>query len=145
MTQETKCPACGAPLVYSGNQEVIHCTFCGTDLRVAEEDGQPHFQVLAQPEPQKEILDQPVEGAGSQPGGAQIYPASPPATPFQETPMPFQPVLGGAAVYPINDQPAARKSVNRWIWVAIAMLVGLAIVCACGVLALGAFISRRGF
>jgi hypothetical protein len=135
MTQETRCPACGAPLVYSGGQAVLRCTFCGTDLKISEEDGQAQFRVVAQPEPQKDILNQPLEGIGGRPGGAQVYPQpSPAATPYTEMPLPAQPVSSGAAIYPVSEPTGTKRSVSRWVWVGIALLVGLVLLCACAAL-----------
>ncbi len=143
MTQETHCPACGAPLVYSGNQDVVRCTFCGTDLKVTREDDQVRFQVLAQPELQKAALDQPVEGAGTGPGGAQVYPEAPAANAYVEEPLPPQPASGGAAIYQVPVGPVGKRGVNRWVWLAIAILLGLGLVCVCAILAVLAVLPGR--
>jgi hypothetical protein len=144
MTQETICPACGAPLVYSGNQAMVRCTFCGADLNISQEDGQARFQVLAQPGPQKETLDKPVEGAGTLPGGARVYPSVPTTVAANpEIPLPPQPVSSEAAVYPVNEERRGIGSVNRWVWVGIVILVGLTVLCACAILAVLAVLPAR--
>lgn len=89
----TPCPACGAPLEYTGDGETIRCHFCGTEFQVTEEDARPRFEVRNQPEPQKEVLqkgvtrvDDSLTGDGedalpsapAQPvGRAGIYPSEP--------------------------------------------------------------------
>lgn len=75
MAHKTDCPACGAPVTYSGDKAVVNCTFCGAELKIIEEDGQTRFQVLSQPSPQHEVLSKPVEPAGGQ-GRSMIYDAS---------------------------------------------------------------------
>ncbi len=106
MARETICPACGAPLMIPDNQDSMRCTFCGTELHISEEDGQAHFQVLSQPQPQKEALSRPAEELGNLMGGAQVYPGDmgsvePPPIPEGRLPetMPApQGVSRGAAV-----------------------------------------------
>ncbi len=77
MTIETSCPACGAPLEFSGQQDDVSCTFCGAALHISQEDGQAHFRVISQPGPQKEVLSQPVESAVpiEPAGSAEVYQA----------------------------------------------------------------------
>jgi hypothetical protein len=72
MAQQTICPACGAPIVYSGEADEIRCPFCDAELQVVQEDGREVFRILSQPDPQKEVLSRPVEPANdvtNQPGG----------------------------------------------------------------------------
>jgi hypothetical protein len=59
MTQQTTCPACGAPVEYSEQQDMIRCGFCGAEFRINNEPDQPPYQILSQPDPQKEVLSQP--------------------------------------------------------------------------------------
>jgi len=145
MALETRCPACGAPLVFSGNQDAVRCTFCGTDLKIVEENGQAQFRVLSQPEPQKEILDQPVESARIMPGELLDDPGIPPVVAgVADESFPAQPVSTGAAAYPVHQEPAVSKGVSRWVWVGIALLVGLVVLCACVVMAAILFLFPAG-
>jgi hypothetical protein len=61
MTEQTRCPACGAPLSAAEQQDVVICDFCNTAIRVIREDDEERFEVLSQPEPQKDVLSQPVD------------------------------------------------------------------------------------
>jgi hypothetical protein len=145
MTEETRCPACGAPLVFSGTSNVVRCGFCGTDLKMTEKDGHTHFRVLSQPEPQKEVLDQPVEMIDDFSGGVQAYPAVDPGSSAVGEPFPSQPMSSGAVVYPVEGgaQGLPRRTISRWVWVAIAMLVGLGLFCICAIMVVLAIIPSQ--
>lgn len=195
MAHKTDCPACGAPVTYSGDKAVVNCDFCGAELKVIEEDGQTRFQVLSQPSPQHEVLSKPVEPAGGQ-GRSIIYDAgegipppeggpgmpggadSPGVTARSGTPAadesgfsflsgasqgvsgedvvpgaegtgaPGQPaatVPGGTPSYSEVGQPSAqaRGGQNRWIGIALAVFLGVCLLCAC---AAGAYMimQRQG-
>ncbi len=147
MTIETSCPACGAPLVFSGQQDEVSCTFCGAALHISQEDGQAHFRVISQPGPQKEVLSQPVETAVPiEPDGtAEVYQALEEAdeqaheAQARTAPEPANWSLldstpaanpGQAAVY---STPTARSSsgASRWIIIAFSIIMGLILTCAC--------------
>lgn len=67
MTQQTICPACGAPVEYSEQQDMIRCGFCGAEFRINSEPDQPPYQILSQPGPQKEVLSQPAANLAGEP------------------------------------------------------------------------------
>lgn len=161
MTQQTICPACGAPLEYAGEESVIRCGFCETDLSVSKENDQIRFQVLAQPEPQKEVLSQPVIPV--EPEQA-LDAASPDVTPPDVTPEGDVPIFvfgepvrepvqesfasqptppgnsvdftgASASARPVTpvevSAPRASSSSNKWIWIVLAVVGGLCLLCAC--------------
>lgn len=139
MTQQTVCPACGAPLEYEGENENITCGFCSADIAVIKEDDEIRFKVVGQPEPQKEVLSHVVGPVPPAPEQAGIpveertasdfptffssSPSGPAASPsgFENPP--------GAQVY----QPArpAGSSSTKWIWIVVGVLLGLCVLCAC--------------
>lgn len=161
MAQQTICPACGAPLEYSGPEDVVSCGFCNTELRVVREDDQMYFQVLSQPGPQKEVLSTPVDLPVAQPPLEGPVVGEPPtaepieqgavifglpeeqatvrsapefsATPPAYTPPP-EPSIG-AQVY----QPSAQTSVpaqssgssRNWILIALGIVGGVCLLCLC--------------
>ena len=141
MAQQTICPACGAPLEYTGEQDQVRCNFCSTLLQVTEVEGQQHFAVLEQPAPQKEVLSNPVDAAAP---AAEADPADAPALGFED----FSP---GAAVYPAPESlsdanqsvtfageaappaytPVQRPpaSTNRNLWLIIGGVVVVLLLC----------------
>ncbi len=151
MTQETTCPACGAPLVITGGKDAVRCTFCGADLVMQEAGGRAAFRVAGQPDPQKETLSKPVEGQGDSSSGLDLGPQMEansqegnfPATfgveeisgsgmeaisagPSFETAVP-----GRGAPYQAGEERRGRSRTGRWITIAIAALFGLLVLCAC--------------
>jgi LSD1 subclass zinc finger protein len=155
MQKEIDCPACGAPLLISGDSTEVQCAFCGALLHISEEDGLAHFQVLGQPGPQKEALSKSKDELENLMGGAQIFPAesqsfsvdqqpaampAPPPAPFVPG-NPYQMGPGSSAVYPAAT-PGKSSGSNRWIWIALAALIGLVLFCSCG-LVLALFVMNR--
>lgn len=150
MEQKTiACPACGAPLKYSGELETMRCGYCDADLKVVRVDDEVSFQVLSQPEPQKEVLKNPVIPQGSltvDEGTAAVYQAPVSETPsfFTEpqrsepftpgSPIPAPPTYSaagetGAQVYP--PAAAARSGAPTWLWVVLGVIGVSCLLCAC--------------
>jgi hypothetical protein len=144
MARETNCPACGAPLEYSGNQDVVICGFCGAKLEVQEEADQARFQILEKPAPQSEILAQPVSPKVVRDAEDVKFDFGNPVA-FE----PDQPESSGAQVYagsvptpPVYSQvsgpslPARPTNWGRWIAIGAVVLVGLCALCACAAVAI---------
>lgn len=138
MARETNCPACGAPLVYSGDQDEVVCGFCGAKVKVEEEAEQAaHFQVLDKPAPQSELLSQLVEPKiepqsdeiqfkfGEPVTFDPLQPESSGAQIFAESPAPPFAQVSSAA------QPAKPANWGRWVAIGAGVLVLLCSVCAC--------------
>lgn len=139
----TTCPACGAPLKYTEDQETLRCGYCDADLRIVRQDGDETFEVISQPEPQKEVLSQPV--VPLQPPTAETTEAGTPSffteparpEPFTpEQPVPAPPDFtgagaSGAQVYPPAQPPAARSGAPTWLWVVLGVVGVLCLLCAC--------------
>lgn len=160
MTQQTICPACGAPLEYAGEESVIRCGFCETDLSVIKENDAIRFQVLAQPEPQKEVLSQPVIPVEPEQAADAASPdvTPPDATPAGEVPIfvfgepvrePVQKSFASQSTPQGNSvdftgasasarpatpveviAPPASSSSKKWIWIVLAVVAGLCLLCA---------------
>lgn len=161
MTQETICPACGAPLVITSQEQDVHCTFCGADLHIDGEGGQAAFRVVNQPEPQKETLSKPVEGHGDVTTGARVYAKSGmgagsategegpvrTAMGYNSTDPSFQPevVSSGAAVYPASPERKGLSGANRWFVIGGAALLGLFLLCACLAVVVMAVLRNSNF
>jgi uncharacterized Zn finger protein (UPF0148 family) len=159
MAHTTTCPACGAPLEYTDDHEVVHCIFCETDIEVFEEDGETRFRVVALPEEtseelsrraQRELGDIPTQpDAGDEPvapgyisaGAADSDPDvySPEAV-LPQVPVMTEPIPEVQAHYtqrsddfppPAPSAPAARSNRNRWIGIGLAVFIVVCISCAC--------------
>jgi hypothetical protein len=157
MTVQTTCPACGAPLLYAGEQDVVVCGFCNTEIKVVSEGDDVRFRVLSQPEPQKDVLSQVynpiIEGElpseppavavnaepfGLQDSGAETFGMGPSSqepffTPPPVSSQPYQqPVVdAGAQVFPANPPARSMGGLPRWAVIAIAVLAGLCLLCVC--------------
>lgn len=139
MAEQTFCPACGAPLEYTGPKDIVNCGFCNTELRVIRENGEVHFRVLSQPEPQKEVLSNLVEPLVETPvPGAEIFdlPGEHKAAfggpTIVSNGSSFTPPPGmseGAQVY----QPVSQSSnkTRNWILIAVGIILGVCLLCAC--------------
>lgn len=106
MTQQTICPSCGAPIFDEGNQDVIRCGFCGSELSVHREDDSVRFEILSTPEPQSEVLSEPVTpvdpGYSGESGAIDV--------PFTSSTAPYETGTGsgtGASFSPppVSDNP----------------------------------------
>jgi hypothetical protein len=161
MAHTTSCPACGAPLEYTDDHEVVHCTFCETDIEVFEEDGETRFRVVALPEEtseemsrraQRELGDVPSEpDAGDEPvapgyasfgtmdSDPDVYT---PESVLPEVPVMTEPIPEVQAHYTLRQDepppplPAAKSNRNRWIGIGLAVFLVACIMCACLVAAL---------
>ena len=170
MAHETNCPACGAPLEYSGNQDVVTCGFCGAKLEVQEdENGQTSFLVLEKPAPQQDVLSNPIGSVDITTGepvefaniaaGEPVAPGYISSVPDDATVEAASPTNIGASIYPggttASETPAHYQVANeaqtarpagpgRWIAIGAAVFVAICIMCAC---VAGAFIalSNNGF
>lgn len=155
MEQKTiACPACGAPLKYSDEQDTMRCGYCDADLKIVRTDEDVTFEVIAQPEPQKEVLNKPVipqeppmvdtanasvygtTEAGAPGSSAPSFFAEPqrsePFTPDRPIPAPpafSEAGVSGAQVYPPAAQ--ARSGAPTWLWVVLGVVGGLCLLCAC--------------
>ena len=169
MAHETNCPACGAPLEYSGNQDVVTCGFCGAKLEVQEdESGQTRFRVLEKPELQQDVLSNPigsVDITSGEPVRPDFVDAGEPVAPGYISSVPddatfeaASPTNIGATIYPggttASETPAHYQVGNeaqtarpagpgRWIAIGAAVFVAVCLMCACAAGALIA-ISRGG-
>lgn len=148
MTVQTNCPACGAPIEYSENQEVVVCSFCNTEIKVLEDGDSNRFQVLSQPEPQREVLSKPVEPASggdfagaflsgevpAETGGTNSEPFDL-GTPGQDvfSPPIQEPVaFGNAQVYaPAAPARTSLGGLPKWAVIVIAVVAGLCLLCVC--------------
>lgn len=140
----TTCPACGAPLSYTEDQETLRCGYCDADLKIVREDGEETFQVIAQPEPQKEVLSHPVippEPVVSAEAPEAFTPSfftepqrSEPFAPQQPVPAPpdFTAAADtGAQIYPPVQPVATRGGTPTWVWIVLGVVGVLCLVCAC--------------
>jgi len=154
MSVQTTCPACGAPLEYAGEQDVVVCGFCNTEIQVVQDGEGPRFQVLSQPEPQKEVLSRPVnpiiEGdmsgdalSGEVPadfttetfglGTSSQEPFTPPP-PVSSPPFEGTITSGGAQVFtPGEPARSSFGGLPKWAVIVIAVVAGLCLLCACAV------------
>lgn len=148
MEQKTiDCPACGAPLEVSDQLEALRCGYCDADLKIIRVDDKVTFEVLSQPEPQKEVLDRPVipvePSVFDQPAAVYDLPPveqpafftepqrSEPFTPEPSIPVPppFTGPTPGAQVY----QPAApaKTGAPTWLWIVLGIVGVVCLFCAC--------------
>src|SRR5512133_1568580 len=144
MAQQTICPACGAPIEYNGQEDQIRCPFCDTELKVVEEGDTTRFQVLSQPEPQKEVLSQPVEAPGRPDmettfanfSMGESVPTTASSGAFgTEVPLPpasagsfYTPSVGASVSTPATT---GRSGVGRWVAIGAIALLALCALCAC--------------
>jgi hypothetical protein len=49
MPERTDCPACGAPLEYNNEGDVVRCDFCGADVKMEVDGGVLRPRVVTQP------------------------------------------------------------------------------------------------
>lgn len=163
MPQQTDCPACGAPLVYTGQQDVVRCEFCGAEISVTGETGHEDFHIIAQPDPQKEVLSKPLEGVEY----AAVYEDQTEPEAFVEPALGFEdmPVnqsipeerFSGETIYPGSgsETPAFTQPVvppastgtgtNRWLMIGLAVILGLCAVCACSAAAITLLFRSNNF
>jgi hypothetical protein len=139
----TTCPACGAPIKYTEDEETLRCGYCDADLRVVRKDGEELFEIISQPEPQKEVLSHPVipqASATSETTGASapsFFTEPPQSEPFRpEQPIPAPPDFTGAGqtgaqVYPPAQATTPRGGVPSWLWIVLGVIGGLCLLCAC--------------
>jgi len=151
MATKSTCPACGAEFEHPDDQATVYCDFCGTELRLFEEDGVNQLRVVSQPEPQKDILteqahrqlseepDAQPEGKPVAPGyassgsamadpGAWSDPAVLPETPVTADTIPEVPL------FQTGSQPvsvAGTGKTGRWIAIGVAVFIVLCILLAC--------------
>ena len=169
MEQKTiACPACGAPLKYSDEQETLRCGYCDADLKIVRTDDTTSFEVIAQPEPQKEVLNKPVlphEPPMVDTANASAYDTPQPDAPstssapsfFTEPqrsepftpdrPIPAPPAFSaagdsGAQVYP--PAAPARSGAPTWLWVILGVVGGLCLLCACMAVAAVVLLNATG-
>jgi len=143
MARETNCPACGAPLEYSGDQDEVVCGFCGAKVKVEEESEQAaRFQVLDKPAPQSELLSQPVEPKiEPQPDEIKFSFGEPVSyDPSQPDSVGAQ-VYAGSAAQPVAQvssvgQPAKPTNWGRWVAIGAGVLILLCGLCACVIAAI---------
>jgi hypothetical protein len=152
MTVQTTCPACGAPLEYAGEQDVVVCGFCNTELKVLQEDDDVRFQVLAQPKSEKEVLSRLVdpvsEGnlSGEQPAERMAEPfglGTPDQEPFFSPPppvssTPYQGTVSEGGAQVLQASTPARSSLGglpKWAVIIIGIVLVLCLLCVCGVAA----------
>lgn len=136
MTQETTCPACGAPLIITSPQDALRCAFCGADLVIQDEAGEAKFRVVGQPEPQKETLSKPVEpDLGEMDAQSTAEAERFQIPPVESVPQPpsFQPELSssGAGVYSAGQERSTASGSKRWLWIGGAVVLGLLLLCIC--------------
>lgn len=148
MTQQTTCPACGAPLEITGQKGAVRCTFCGVGLSIQNEGGKVGLRVLGQPELQKDMVINPVEEHRDEIGGQQFLSTSqvedalpmtagaqsdiPAAEPRPSGPT-FQPQMSSSG-FPAYSTVEARKGTSgskRWLVIGGAVLLGLVVMCVC--------------
>jgi hypothetical protein len=155
MAQRTTCPACGAPLDYSGDHDVVHCSFCETDIEVYEEAGDTRFRVLGHSDPDdREEADRvdrwnPDQGPQPQDPGDPVAPgyattgasmadpdALSPEAVLPEVPITVDSIPEAQAHYTLRrDEPSVPGggggSRSRWIGIGIAVFIVVCIMCAC--------------
>jgi hypothetical protein len=155
MAHSTSCPACGAPIEYSGEHDVVHCTFCETDIEVFEENNETRFRVLAHTEPQELHTDEQVDRWNPDQGPQPQDPDEPIAPGYATTgssmadPNAWSPqaVIPGIpetadsipdaqAHYTLRrDEPpvpaTSQGNRNRWIGIGLAVFIVGCIMCAC--------------
>jgi hypothetical protein len=147
MAEETRCPACGAQLDYTGTEDVVRCNFCGTLLSVIDQDGERRFSVLSQPEPQSEVLAERAseeieaelaeipEVVSVEPGFASSSTEADVDPFFPESGVPVPPVY--AANTPDTTPPAyvsaspSQSKRSWWLIGGISLLIVLLLMCAC--------------
>lgn len=119
-----ECPACGAVLSVESTTRRTTCEFCGNNFDVDTTKTEPMLQRIT---PAEMIADPiPVQSAETEsiippplPRAVESYPA--PEPPARPVPTPTIP----------GEQPR-----RNWLWIGIAILVGLLAFGACGVMLL---------
>lgn len=137
MSQQTYCPACGAPLEFSGNEDTVHCSFCGAGLHIIQQDDQTSIQVVSQPLPQKEVLSNPVVASTEPTGSADESAGEEPVVGWGDVPQSTFP-SSGDTVTPAppaytTGTPVApvRSNTQRWVLITLAAVAGVCVTCAC--------------
>lgn len=127
MINNLTCPACGAAIEISGDQEQIRCDYCGIELRIDEGQGEVKLRLSPQPETQQDGLaewtDRPIsEDMNRAPFGA------------PETPVVVDELrdkrADQASYLPVSESGSGTAG-RWWIAVVVALVVLMCVLCAC--------------
>lgn len=149
MAEPTQCPACGAPLETSGDTGDVRCQFCGALVHVNRDGDQVSFSVTSQGSgPSQPVAEQnfgmesPTMPEPPDAGGALVYGSEPaPTPPAEGYAAPAGPIP--PAPYAVDSVPPPRPANRNWIWIVVAIVAGLCLLCACSaVVAMLAYRSR---
>lgn len=147
MTLHTNCPACGAPLEYTEDQQEIVCSFCSTKIKVLGDGDGEQAQAAARQDTQREeyavpvtpLEDADLSGEALSGGGvgetkAELFglepqPEGPAASSFQEPVSTF----GEKVFTPAASHRQAAGGLPKWAVIVIAAVAGLCLLCTCSV------------